>query len=202
MSSQPDFPDWFCLAEGRRNFQVDPIRDREFLFGESTWETEIDNRLKRAQLLGEPVRLVWWGQYGIGKTHRLRHTQFLVAKNGYRYSPAYIVASDIQDKTGFDRLHYELMTALDKERMRGWVSAYLLKIRNGENVPALRDVCRGIADVESAMRSFGGDNEQLVTPAWRFLCGLELKGNDAVLANVTKSRLDRSLDFTASLGAM
>jgi hypothetical protein len=201
--TQPDFPSWFCLAADRRNFQIDPVRDREFLFGEAIWETEIDNRLKRAQLLGEPVRLVWWGQYGIGKTHRLHHTEHLINKNGYRYLTAYVVASDIQDKTGFERLHFELMNALDKEKMREMVSSYLLKVRTDPgSVPPIRDVCRGIADVESALRSFGGDNQQLVTPAWRFLSGLELKGNDLALANVTKSRLDSSLDFTAALGAL
>lgn len=200
--TQADFPTWFCLSSGRRNFHVDPVRDRAFLFGEATWETDIDNRLRRAQLLGEPVRLVWWGQHGIGKTHRLRHTEHLVSKGNYKYVTSYVVASDIQDKTGFDRLHYELMTSLDKDRMRQMVSSFLLKLRNGTpGMPELRDVCRGISDVESALRSFGGDNEQLVAPSWRFLCGLDLKGNDLALANVTKSSLDSSLDYTAVLGA-
>ncbi len=200
--SKPDFPTWFCLSGGRRNFQVDPVRDREFLFGEPTWEADIDSRLKRAQLLGEPLRLVWWGQYGIGKTHRLRHTEHLIAKKGYKYLPCYVVASDIQDKTGFDRLYYEMVNSLSKDRMRVVVSSYLLKLRTApESVPPLREVCRDIGDVEAAIRSFGGDNEQLVTPAWRFLSGLELKANDLALANVTKSSLGSSLEFTAALAA-
>ena len=201
--TKPDFPEWFCLADGRRNFQIDPVRDRAFLFGEATWEREIDGRLKRAQLLGEPVRLVWWGQYGIGKTHRLRHTEHLVATHGYRYVTSYVVATDIQDKTGFDRLHYELLKSLSKDRMRAHVSSYLLKLRTQpDSVPPLTEVSRNVGDVEAALRSFGGDNDQLVTPAWRFLCGLELKGNDLALANVTKSSLDSSLDFTAVLSAL
>jgi hypothetical protein len=197
------FSDWFCLVDGRRNFQIDPTRDREFLFGEPIWERDIEARLKRAQLLGEPVRLVWWGQYGIGKTHRLRHTEHLVVTNSYRYQTSYVVAADIQDKTGFDRLHYELVNSLSKDRMREHVSSYLLKLRTqAESVPTLTDVARNVGDVEAALRSFGGDNAQLVTPAWRFLCGLELKGNDLALANVTKSSLDSSLDFIAVLSAL
>jgi hypothetical protein len=201
--SKPEFPDWFCLSDGRRNFQIDPVRDKAFLFGETTWERDIDTRLRRAQLLGEPVRLVWWGQYGIGKTHRLRHTEHLVGTHGYRYHTSYVVAADIQDKTGFDRLHYELVNSLSKDRMREHVSSYLLKLRTQpDTMPALTDVARNVGDVEAALRSFGGDNEQLVTPAWRFLCGLELKGNDLALANVTKSALDSSLDFIAVLSAL
>src|ERR1051326_4151331 len=112
------FQQWFCLKDGRRNFQIDPIRDKEHLFGEPTWEDDIDSRLKRSQLLGTPVRLVWWGQYGIGKTHRLRHTAYLTGKKGYTYRPIYACATDIQDKTGFERLHYEIMNALDRDEMR------------------------------------------------------------------------------------
>jgi len=54
-------------------------------------------------------------RYGIGKTHRLHHTQYLVTKNGYKYKPVYARASDIQEKTGFDALHYELLNALGRE---------------------------------------------------------------------------------------
>src|SRR5688572_7287567 len=93
------FQEWFCLRENRRNFQIDPVRDQEYLFGETGWAQDIDTRLKRAQLLGTPVRLVWWGQYGIGKTHRLRHTDYLVRTNAYTYFPCYAVASDIDEKS-------------------------------------------------------------------------------------------------------
>ena len=137
--SSPTFQEWFCLKDGRKNFQIDPVRDQEHLFGEPEWEEQLDSRLKRSQLLGTPVRLVWWGQYGIGKTHRLHHTQYLVAKNGYKYKPVYTRASDIQEKTGFDALHYELLNALGREETQKIVSNYLLKLRTGvPNIPTLK----------------------------------------------------------------
>src|SRR3989442_1357615 len=101
MMARPTFQEWFCLREGRRNFEIDPLHDQEFLFGEAMWQEDIDSRLKRAQLLGTPVRLVWWGQYGIGKTHRLRHTEYLIKHSGYSYYPCYAVASDLDEKAGF-----------------------------------------------------------------------------------------------------
>ena len=66
------YPEWFCLNPGRENFHVDPDRDHQFLFGKGEWKDDIDARLRRSLALKEPVRLVWWGQYGIGKTHRLK----------------------------------------------------------------------------------------------------------------------------------
>src|SRR5579862_997863 len=80
--SKPSFQEWFCLADDRKNFQIDPVRDQQHLFGEPDWEEQINLRLRQSQLLSTPVRLVWWGQYGIGKTHRLHHTEYLVKKNG------------------------------------------------------------------------------------------------------------------------
>lgn len=196
------FAEWFCLAAGRRNFSIDPLRDQAYLFGQPAWQQEIDRRLERSQLLGTPVRLVWWGQYGIGKTHRLRHTEYLIKTKAYNYFPRYLVATDIAEKTGFDRLHFELTNALGKDEMRALVSSYLLKLRTNQDVPNLRDVCGGAADVENALRGFGGDNERLVAPAWRFLCGLELERTERDLANVTKNQLDSSNEFSAVIAAL
>ena len=36
--------EWFCLADARKNFLIDPVRDQEYLFGEPEWESEIDGR--------------------------------------------------------------------------------------------------------------------------------------------------------------
>jgi hypothetical protein len=201
--TKPTFPEWFCLNGGRKNFQIDPVRDQEYLFGEPEWEEDIDSRLRRAQLLGTPVRLVWWGQYGIGKTHRLRHTEYLINSRGYNYFPCYVVASDVQEKSGFERLHFELVNSLGKDRMRGMVSSFLLRLRTGQpGIPSLRDICGTSSDVVPALMSFGGDNDQLIMPAWRFLCGLKLKGNDLALANVTKDCLDSSTDFATVITAL
>ena len=198
------FQEWFGLKENRRNFQIDPLRDQAFLFGKPEWEEEINSRLKRAQLLSTPVRLLWWGQFGIGKTHRLRHTEYLVQKYGYHYRPCYRLASDLQEKTGFERLHTELVNSLGREEMRLLVTSYLLKLRPTPppGMPTLKEICGNAVDVEAALRSFGGDNENLVLPAWRFLCGLTLRGNDLALAGVTREALDSSHEYSAVLSAL
>lgn len=201
--SKPSFQEWFCLAGGRKNFQIDPVRDQQHLFGEPDWEEQINLRLRQSQLLSTPVRLVWWGQYGIGKTHRLHHTEYLVRKNGYSYLPVYTKATDIQEKTGFERLHYELVNALGREEMRKHVSSYLLKVRTSTpGIPTLKEICGNSSDVEAALMSFGGDNERLIMPAWRFLSGLKLKDIDLERANVTKDALNSSAEFSAVLSAL
>jgi hypothetical protein len=200
---KPSFQEWFCLADGRKNFQIDPVQDQAYLFGEPDWEAQIDTRLRRAQLLGLPVRLMWWGQYGIGKTHRLHHTEHLIHKNGYNYYPCYAVASDIQEKTGFERLHFELVNALGRDHMREIVSAYFLKIQNKvSGVRSLKELCGTSSDVEAALQSFGGNNEKLVPAAWRFLCGRDLDTADQDRAGVTRASLESSIDYATVLGAL
>jgi hypothetical protein len=201
--NKPSFQEWFCLRDGRRNFEIDPVTDQRFLFGQSDWQREIDTRLQRAQLLGNAVRLLWWGQFGIGKTHRLHHTEFLIKTKPYGFYPRYAVATDVQEKTGFERLHVELMGSLGRSEMQELVSTYLLRVKNKEaGVPTLDDICSSSADTKQALRSFGGDNPNLIDPAWRFLSGFKLKADERALAGVTKDQLDSSHDFAAVLSAI
>src|SRR5438128_173916 len=119
------FQEWFCLKADRENFEIDPVRDQAHLFGEPEWRTQIDDILHTAEELNVPVRLVWWGDFGIGKTHRLRHTEFLIKTKPYQYHPCYVVATDLQEKTGFERLHRELVNSLGRDSMRELVRKYL-----------------------------------------------------------------------------
>lgn len=204
MTPEVSFQDWFCLKTDRRNFDIDPGQDQALFFGEKKWHEQIDSRLQMAQALGVPLRLIWWGQYGIGKTHRLRHTEFLIEQEDYPFQPCYLVATDIYENTGFDRLHYEMVNSLGRQEMKSLVSSYLLRLRNEQpEVPTLEEICGNVSDVASSLRSFGGwENPQLELPAWRFLCGLRLKSHELDLANVTKEELSTSIEYASVLRAL
>src|SRR4051812_37269953 len=116
------FAEWFCLNDGRVNFQIRPDRDHQFMFGNKGWREQIHRELKRALLLHTPVRIVWWGDYGIGKTQRLRYMEHLIntefADRTPSFYPVVVTTRDLQDKSGFEQLHYELVNRLGFERMR------------------------------------------------------------------------------------
>lgn len=202
ISTQPSFSEWFCLADARKNFKTSPVPDKTFLLGEPEWENEIDAVLKRASLLSTPVRLAWWGQYGIGKTHRLRHTEHVVSSKGYKFRTVFVACTDIQDKTGFEKLHFDMINALGRDVMRELVSSYSLKLRTGVKLPSFEELAGNATDVANALRTFGGENQQLVQYAWQFLCGMNLRGEDVRLAGVTKSSLDSSHDYAAVTSAL
>ena len=190
------FSEWFCLKDGRKNFLIDPTRDRDVLFGQPEWEKEIDDRLRKSQLLEMPTRLVWWGQYGIGKTHRLHHMQFLINKNDYAYHVCYLKASDVQEKTGFASLHYELVNSLGQEKMRDLVKQYFKKADAGQVAP-FSEICNGVSDVKDALEALGGPGKDPASFAWIFLCGQSLSKSEMQLAGLSRSKLERSADFAA-----
>jgi len=203
MSTALDFSEWFCLVDGRKNFAIDPLLDNGLLFGDPAEEAAIDRRLQRSQLLSVPVRLVWIGPYGMGKTHRLRHTAHIIKSRGYNYTAHYVVCGDISEKTGFDRLHYQLVNTLDRGQLRDYVKAYLRRIEDGESLPTLEEICGTSSDVPRAFKRFGAaGGDDLVEPTWKFLCGMKLSSNDASLAGVTKPQLELAGDYVSVLAAI
>jgi hypothetical protein len=189
-----NFSEWFCLNDGRKNFLIDPTLDREVLFGQLEWEKQIDDRLRKSQLLSTPTRLVWWGQYGIGKTHRLHHTEFLINTKNYNYYVCYLLASDIQEKTSFSTLHYEMINALKRDQMRELIKKYVLKIDKGE-VPSLDLICNNNTDVAKAIETFGHPSEDTVHLAWSFLCGDLLDKADLRMVGVGRPKIERAHDY-------
>ncbi len=93
--TKPSLGEWFCLSAGRESFTINPETDRQHLFGDKQWAEDIKRHLQRSLVLNEPVRLVWVGQYGIGKTHRLFHTVHLVETEPMDFLPVYVVCADI-----------------------------------------------------------------------------------------------------------
>jgi hypothetical protein len=196
--STTSFADWFCLQEGRANFQIRPDRDHQFMFGNVRWREDIRRELQRALLLSNPVRIVWWGDYGIGKTQRLRYMEYLIGKEFSTQHPSFfpvvVTTRDLQDKSGFEQLHSELVGRLKFDEMRKATVAYAKKLWTGQPGPIAFDLLTTSEDVLNAFRILGGDNEQFAATAWRFLQGQDVK-NQMAAANVHKEYLDSSVEF-------
>lgn len=199
--NSPKFSDWFCLKDGRKNFLIHPVRDRNVFFGMPEWESEVEDRLKRSQVLETPTRLVWWGQYGIGKTHRLQHTEYLIDKNDYSFHVCYLTASDVQDKTGFETLLYEMVNSLGRDRMIELTHQYYQKISTGE-VQKFNEICNGVADVTAALEALGGPaKEEAKKIAWSFLCARKIEKSEMMATGVGRNKLEKSAEFAAVIGA-
>lgn len=192
------FAEWFCLKDGRVNFQIRPDRDHQFMFGNADWRNGIRRELERALLLHNPVRIVWWGDYGIGKTQRLRYMEHLInAEFNDRnpsFHPVVVMTRDLQDKSGFEQLHYELVNRLRFDQMRQCTVSYAKKLWNNTPGPTPYEQLTTSEDVLNAFKVLGGDNARFAETSWRFLAGQDV-GDEMVVANVHKGVLDSSVEF-------
>ena len=192
------FSDWFCLRDGRANFRIQPDRDHQFMFGNVKWRDDIRKELEQALLLTNPVRIVWWGDYGIGKTQRLRYMEHLINTEFQTRTPSFypivVTTRDLQDKSGFEQLHYELISRLRFDEMRKATVSYAKKLWAGQPGPIPFGQMTTSEDLLNAFEIFGGNNEQFAKTAWRFLCGQDVK-TEMQVANVNKGSLDSSLEF-------
>lgn len=195
---ETSFAEWFCLNDDRVNFQIRPERDPQLMFGNSDWRDGIHRELERGLLLHNPVRIVWWGDYGIGKTQRLRYMEHLIntdfAERMPSFHPVVVMTRDLQDKSGFEQLHYELVSRLKYEEMRKATVSYAKKLWAGSPGPIPFDQLTTSEDVLNAFRVLGSDNEGFAEAAWRFLCGQDI-GARMETANVHKKSLDSSIEF-------
>jgi hypothetical protein len=204
-SSTVSYPEWFCLKPGRENFHVDPDRDHQFLFGKGEWRDDIDARLRRSLALREPVRLVWWGQYGIGKTHRLKFMEFWIKERGLQLYPVHVVCRDIDEKSTFDRLHYDLVNNLGRERMQPLVAKYFRKLEEGASEVQPLEQLTSSPDIIGAMQRFAvsagasRSDESMQMAAWKFLTGGELDSKECSLASVSRDCMDSSVEYAGVL---
>lgn len=203
MTTQQTLGDFFCFTDGRTNFDIDPLRDAAHMFGNSEWAEEIRRMLQRSVVLDQPLRLVWFGQYGIGKTHRLHHTIHIALTEMREIRPVPVTCTDIGDKTGFESLQYQLVNNLGFDDLRSLTKAYMRRVSDGDAGVRPPEAIGQSGDVAKAVRSLGGDNDKLARESWKYLTGIEIDNADTLeTIGATKPVLNTSVEYASVLGIL
>src|SRR4029077_16733512 len=106
-----------------------------------------------------------------------------------------VTTRDLQDKSGFEQLHYELVNRLNFESMRKATVSYARKLHFGESGPVPYAQLTTSDDVINAFRVLGGDNDRFAETAWRFLSGQAIGNEMPVAANVHNAAPDNSIEI-------
>ena len=192
----------FCLKDGRDNFSVDPERDDAYFFGPPEWVQQIQRHFQRSILLNKPIRIVWWGDYGVGKTHRVKYAMRYIKNQSLPFHSVFAVSSDITDKSGFDRLHYPMVNNLGAIEMHGIVKQFVQKFdQNATSYSDWSELAHS-EDVISAIKNLGNTNDPNWRAAWKWLTGIPLGKNEPTLAGVTKEQIDSSVEYAEVLRAL
>lgn len=151
------FSNWFCL-NSRSNFTIDAQinpKDAQYYFGRHDTKLRLQKQVRRAFIDPGVPKMMIYGPYGSGKTqtlfylhHYLQHE--MQAIDGAEPHLVYVPV-EMQERSKASNLHMQLMQALGKEKVSGWIrklfeispnlDAALAQVTNDTNVAvALREL--------------------------------------------------------------
>jgi hypothetical protein len=195
--------EWFFLRDGRKSFKPHPLRDREMFFCHQDVQQSILASVEQAYALGTPIKLILWGDWGVGKTHTLRHLDYWLEQHAgdYPTRTIYVEIGDLDAKSSFAAIHSDLLEEIGLQTVIRWVHEYVrLK---GSVLAGLESigVPMHIREVVNRflMTAPGTAPTEVVTAAWQYLRG---EGNRAPNVGIA-STMTEGKDFyqvLASLG--
>jgi len=152
-----NFSNWFCL-NNRSNFTIDAqinISDAQYYFGRHDTKVRLQKQLRHAFIDPGVPKMMIYGPYGSGKTQTLFYLYHFLGKemepvDGAKPHLVYVPV-EMQERSKASNLHMQLMQALGKDVVSGWVKklfetspdldAALSQVTNDPNVAvALREL--------------------------------------------------------------
>jgi hypothetical protein len=106
--------EWFCLKSGRHSFKPNQIRDRELVFcHEDKIDQEIVMSVEKRFAARQPVKMVLYGDWGVGKTHAIYHISWWFEQHAADF-PAQTVLVELGDITRRSRFDVLVGPFLDR----------------------------------------------------------------------------------------
>src|SRR4051812_40799745 len=113
---------WFGLKEQHRDFSIQTDEDSRLFFARHELDEDLNRRLRRAFRTDSPLKMVLYGDWGVGKTHTMRHVQYVI-ENEQSYSAlvVFVELPDITKRWSFQVAHAALLDALGIDRAKSWL---------------------------------------------------------------------------------
>ena len=184
-----EFQKWFCL-KNRLNFTIDPQvnpDDARFYFGRDDIKSRLQKQLRKAFIAPGVPKLMVWGPYGSGKTQTLFYLEHYLKTDtpsscqGVPHT-VYAIIEVRSNSTARD-LHMQLMEALGKATVAGWVSRLFDQVSNLD--VALQELTDD-ANIALALKELRGAGDRTFT-AWRWITGQPLKSAEVSDLSVTRN---------------
>jgi len=115
----PNLNTWFYLADNRRSFKPHPLQDRQVMFCHEDVEQNIRMAIEKAYALGETLKLLLWGDWGVGKTHTLRHIDYWLTQRPAEYpaKTVFVEIGDVSRNSSFQVIHKDLLDGIGLEKL-------------------------------------------------------------------------------------
>jgi Cdc6-like AAA superfamily ATPase len=113
--------EWFCLKEGRKNFKPQVWQDRELIFcHQAEMQDTILKSIEKRFAADEPIKMMLYGDWGVGKTHAVNHIAWWLDTKKAEY-PAYALIVELSDVTKKSRFDTLVRPFLDKLGLDGLI---------------------------------------------------------------------------------
>jgi hypothetical protein len=198
--------EWFYMKEGRSSFLPRIPEDARLVFcHQETIHGDIIRSIEKRFATQKPIKMLIWGDWGVGKTHLTYHIRWWLEENQINY-PAYpilIEIGDITKKSRFDEIVRPFLDRLGIDFLIKLVHDY--RGLQPNVALSLRDkgVASHIAEAFNKMllSSPGQAPVELVSQTFEYLKGRKIPGQ----ASVGLSPVEQSQDFVdilTSIGEM
>src|SRR4051812_48171204 len=119
---------WFGLKDDHRDFSIQTEGDARLFFARHQLDEELKRRLRRAFRTENPLKMVLYGDWGVGKTHTMRHVQYEIEReSSYNALVVFVELPDITKKSTFQVAHGALLDALGIDRAKNWLLHFQTK---------------------------------------------------------------------------
>jgi Cdc6-like AAA superfamily ATPase len=188
--------EWFGLRSGHKDFFIENDAHAALLFARAELDEQLKGILRKAFRTGNPPKFVLYGDWGVGKTHTMRHIQHVIEQtDGYNAHVVFVELPDITAKSTFQVAHAALLDALGQNRVKTWLLQYSTKHQSAahENIQRFTQ-SEDIAKAFLTLLGFG----EITRICWDWLRGVTLSASDARSAGLPPV-LDQSIHLVSVL---
>ncbi len=188
--------EWFGLKEGHRDLTIETDSDAQLFFARHELDEQLHAILRRSFRTGTPPKMVLYGDWGVGKTHTMRHLEYVIETNDdFPAIVVFVELPDITTKSTFQVAHAALLDALGLPRAKQWVLQFQTRYPTDAQ-DRIRDFAQS-GDISTAFANLLalGEGSRI---AWDWLRGFAISTGDARLAGLPPS-LTQSNSFVKVL---
>lgn len=174
------FSNWFCL-NNRSNFTIDAQinhTDAQYYFGRHDTKVRLQKQVRRAFIDPGVPKMMIYGPYGSGKTQTLFYLHHYLQNEVQAIDSAkphlVYIPVEMQERSKSANLHMQLMQALGKETVSGWVRKLF---ETSPNLDAALNQLTSDVNVAVALRELRAPGEASFA-AWRWLTCQGLAAKD------------------------
>jgi Cdc6-like AAA superfamily ATPase len=169
--------EWYGLKEGHKDFFIENDSDAELMFARTQLNEQLQSILRKSFRTGNPPKFVLYGDWGVGKTHTMRHIEYVVETNSdFKAQIVFVELPDITSKASFQVAHAALLDSLGLERAKLWMVQFQTRHQSETQELIHRQTQSG--DIARAFLMLPGYGETART-SWDWLRGVSLSSTEA-----------------------